>query len=468
MSLAADSTTPVLRKRKQGHTDPPTASADAIDDDAYTEKYLMQSVLRAKGKMWTTHLAHLLADRGEFAVLETEQRRWLAVLPAGAHKWVVDNGRGVAVPNAINAAVKQLGADLAAFVPDSSDEDEVDDDCSKSSKSKSKSKSTATLKQQRFELPLEMKEQLRNKLLPGQMLEQNKMLEPKTDGVFCSDGMVVREGKAEIIKPDDYCTQTVGFASKAMLGAPAGFDEWYAQWKETPHSGVVDMVVASACLLGKPVSGEIGFGQQRMQLLMREVAGDVDVCTADSAPYTIQAVPPEGTTASMLVHAATLAKKSVLDAMQAIACGSSAKQVAVTLWDLLKLSGKAPPDVHASHILYSCLRTNQACRDSPLEHVVKLLAIKEMLKPAGNYANRNSLEKILAKTFTDPPSMIDGNLHHKVKAKGWVVQGVYAVQYMDSEVPRTWTPLPIQQPDAATAALADSEAEDRDYDDEES
>eukprot|EP00966_Prymnesium_polylepis_P094176 2179680-Prymnesium_polylepis.1 len=64
----------------------------------------MASVLAGKGKMWTTHLACLLADRGDFAVVETECKRWIAVLPEGEWKWVVDNGRGTAVPKAIDAA----------------------------------------------------------------------------------------------------------------------------------------------------------------------------------------------------------------------------------------------------------------------------------------------------------------------------------------------------------------------------
>ena len=66
----------------------------------------MASVLAGRGKLWTTDLAELLADRGNFAVFEGEKRRWLAVLPKGEWKWVVDTGKGSIVPSAINAAVK--------------------------------------------------------------------------------------------------------------------------------------------------------------------------------------------------------------------------------------------------------------------------------------------------------------------------------------------------------------------------
>ena len=430
--------------------------ADPADDADRLEHERMASVLAQRGKLWTTHLAYLVAARGDFAVVEGEKRRWLAVLPKGGWKWVVDSGRGTVVPSAIDAAVKALGMDLAAFDPAKYDDDsEVDE-------GQSGSGSTAyTITRGRFELPLKVEEQLRNELLPMLMIKQDKVLEPKSDGVYCNDGKVVRDdGKVEVITASDHCVQTVGFPSTALAGAPVGFDDWYERWQQMPYSRLVDMVVASACLLGRPVSGEMRFDQQVMQLLVREVAGDAVICTADSMPFDIQSAPPVGTSALMLAYAASLAKQSVVEVKQSIACGSSV-EAKVTLSDLLNLHyNKTLPGVQASHILYSCLRTSQACREAPREHVVKVMEIKDMLKSEGSYGTKDAVEKLLAKTFTDPPALFEGKNDRRVKAHGWVVLGVYSVKYIDSEAPRKWVPVPMREDGDAVALLAESEGDD--------
>jgi len=417
----------------------------SVDDDASAlEKEHMASVLAGKGKMWTTHLACLLADRGDFAVVETECKRWIAVLPEGEWKWVVDNGRGTAVPKAIDAAVKKLAAELATFSPDSESEEEAEHHA-------------------RFELSLDVDGQLRNKLLPQLMLKQDKVLEPRKDGVFCSDGKFVMDsGEARSIVSSDYCVQTVGFESTALSSEPEGFAAWYDSWKKQPNSTLVDMVLAAACLLRKPVRGEIGFTNQSMQLLVATVAGDVVLCTTESAAFTVHASPPEGTTPLMLVWAAKNAVESVKLAMDSLCCGSASSNAAsLAITDMLKLSSRVPADVHASHVLYSCLRSSQVAKETPLEHVVKLLKVKEMLKPLGvTCANRVSLENILAKTFANPPSVVDANSHRKIPAKGLVLTGVYAVKYIESEPPRTWEPKEMIERNESIAALLDSEEDD--------
>jgi len=79
----------------------------------------------------------------------------------------------------------------------------------------------------------------------------------------------------------DYCWKAVGFPSTALSVEPAGFADWHAAWKEVQHSDVVDTVVASACLLRKPVLGEVAFDSTDLLDLLNDVAGDVDLCAAD-------------------------------------------------------------------------------------------------------------------------------------------------------------------------------------------
>ena len=64
---------------------------------------------------------------------------------------------------------------------------------------------------------------------------------------------------------------------------------------------------------------------------------------------------------------------------------------------------------------------------------------------------------MLAKTFLNPPSVVDANNDRKIAAKGLVLTGVYKVKYIKSEPPRTWEPKEMIERDASTAALLDSE-----------
>ena len=64
---------------------------------------------------------------------------------------------------------------------------------------------------------------------------------------------------------------------------------------------------------------------------------------------------------------------------------------------------------------------------------------------------------MLAKTFLNPPSVVDANYKRKIPAKGLVLTGVYAVKYIESKPPRTWEPKEMIERDASTAALLDSE-----------
>ena len=196
-------------KRKQAEREAVAIEGDDSDDPERVEHDRMASVLTQKGKLWTTDLAHLVSARGDFAVVEGEKRRWLAVLPKGGWKWVVDNGRGTTVPRAIDAAVKALGRDLTAFDPEKYDDDSnVDERLSGSG-------STASLHMRRllrrFELTLEVEDQLRRKLLPALMIKQDRVLEPMIDGVFCSDGKVVMDsGEVRKIVATDYCWNVEG------------------------------------------------------------------------------------------------------------------------------------------------------------------------------------------------------------------------------------------------------------------
>jgi len=127
---------------------------------------------------------------------------------------------------------------------------------------------------------------------------------------------------------------------------------------------------------------------------------------------------------------------------------------------VVKESGRIPPDVHASHILYSCLRTSQLDRKEPMKRWVKLSQIKEILQPYGKtYANQASVEEIMGKTFIDPPKMIDGNKTRAINAGGWVITGVHCIKYTESVVPRTWAPKQMIETDPDVAALVESEDE---------
>ena len=446
-------------KRKQAEREAVAIEGDDSDDPERVEHDRMASVLAGRGKLWTTDLAELLADRGNFAVFEGEKRRWLAVVPEGEWKWVVDTGKGSIVPSAINAAVKALGKDLATFDPEKyADDSDVDERLSGSG-------GTASLSARRFKLPVEMDDQLRNKLLPGLMLRTSRVLEPMIDGIFCSDGKVVMDsGEVRKIVATDYCWKAVGFPSTVLSVEPAGFADWHAAWKEVQHSDVVDTVVASACLLRKPVLGEVAFDSTDLLDLLNDVAGDVDLCAADGLNgYRIQTVPPEGTTVEMLVYAAMLAKDSVKASLQNTMRGSSSSSRAVTslkLNSVVKESGRIPPDVHASHILYSCLRTSPLAREEPMKHWVELSHIKKILEPSGKtYAHQKPVEEIMGKTFIDPPKMIDGNKTRAINAGGWVITGVHCINYTESVVPRTWVPKQMQETDPEVAALVESEDE---------
>ena len=185
--------------------------------------------------------------------------------------------------------------------------------------------------------------------------------------------------------------KAVGFASTALSAEPAGFADWHAAWNGVQHSDVVDTVVASACLLRKPVLGEVVFDSTDLLDLLNDVAGDVDLCAADGmSGYRIQTVPPEGTTVEMLVYAAMLAKDSVKACLQNTVRGSSSS---LKLNSVVKESGRIPPDVHASHILYSCLRTSPLAREEPMKHWVKRSYITEILEPSGKtYANQSPVK----------------------------------------------------------------------------
>eukprot|EP00966_Prymnesium_polylepis_P067203 1560191-Prymnesium_polylepis.1 len=62
----------------------------------------------------------------------------------------------------------------------------------------------------------------------------------------------------------------------------------------------------------------------------------------------------------MLVWAAKNAVESVKLAMDSLCCGSASSNAAsLAIMDMLKLSSRVPADVHASHVLYSCLRSSQ-------------------------------------------------------------------------------------------------------------
>jgi hypothetical protein len=433
-------------KRQRGAAGAP---GDDDDDTARVEWERMASVTRRKGSFWPTHLAHLLADRGWFAVVE-EKKRSLAVLLEGEHKWKIEDGKGKEVPNAIDAAVARLREDLCGFDPCAYEEDNEQADAD-----------TLASNASRFETTLDTDEALRNKWLPLLMIKKNRMLEPKTDRVFCQDGMAVKDGSACKIVPDDYCVRTTGFPSTALLLEPEGFSAWLSAWRATKNSKIVDLVLASALFCGRPVRGDLNFRTPRMQNLVAETAGDYEICTP-GCPYTLSIDPPADTSASFLARAAQLVRGDL--ASLPSAAGSSGAPAGPDLFSVVQLASNAPPDVHASHILYSCLRTSQVARDDPLDHIVKMLVLKDMLEPAGRYRSRKELERILNLTFTNPPTFVDGNLNARISAKGLVLAGVTEVKYIESEVPRSWQQLPMKESDNPTTALIDSEDDEENED----
>jgi hypothetical protein len=387
-------------------------------------KERMDSVLRQKGNMWTTDLAYLLADRGDFAVVESDRRRWLAVLPKGSTKWIVDNGRGTAVPAVIDTAVASLRADLLRYTKDQDGGEEEEGD-------------TET----RFRISLDVDDELRKKYLPLLMVKQGRILEPAAGYIFCNDGKAVKDGKATPVTAGMYCVQTSGFSSKALLEKPHGFQQWYAEWQALHHSRVVDLVLASTFVHGKSVVGELRFPSLKMQETLSEVAGDYELCQPGTRSV-VTLEPPTTTTPEFLVHAASLAAAD-LTPLPAITARKST--VAPDLSEVVRLATKAPPDVHAAHILYSTLRTSQKARESPKNYIVRMLNIKTLLEPAGRYRSKKEIERVLAFTFDGAPEFVDGNLDANIDGKGMVLTGCHAVRYMNAEIPRSWVPRAMKE-----------------------
>ena len=56
-------------KRKQAEREAVAVEGDDSDDPERVEHDRMASVLAGRGKLWTTDLAELLADRGNFVML---------------------------------------------------------------------------------------------------------------------------------------------------------------------------------------------------------------------------------------------------------------------------------------------------------------------------------------------------------------------------------------------------------------
>ena len=136
---------------------------------------------------------------------------------------------------------------------------------------------------------------------------------------------------------------------------------------------VIDFVVGSAALHGTPVQGEL-LVTKEMRSFLEATVGGYELCAPGSA-FQAQFDPPSGTKPEFLAHAAFLATKDIPDNTWQDP----------TMGELAQLATRTPPDVHACHILYSCLRSNEAARASPLSHFVKMKDVKTMVQPAGIY-----------------------------------------------------------------------------------
>ena len=400
------------------------------------EGRMMKSVRSAKGQMWTTHLAMLLVERANFAVVD-DKKRTLAVYSGEDRVWILDDGHCNAVYKAIDSALSQLSLDMESVL--SSDDESGNSD----------SGGVPGL-----EIPLPVYEQLREKLLPQLLVMKGRFLSTAKNMIFCADDVCVSDAdpkSARAATPEDHCTRKTGFVSSALKEEPQGFKEWHAAWETNATHGVIDLVVGCAALRGTPVQGEL-LVTKEMRALLAETVGGYELCASGSA-FSAQFDPPSGTTPEFVAHAALLAVRELPD--------STWQEP--SLCELAQLATRTPPDVHACHILYSCLRSSEAARASPLSHFVKMMDVKAMVQPAGSgvYKSRGDFERLLQLTFTPPiPVFRDGSSDRSIDAYCWVLTGVEKLKISGKGAPppmRSWTPKPMVDSDSPTAVLMDPE-----------
>jgi hypothetical protein len=333
---------------------------DTSEESTKEEKRMMKSVRSAKGPMWTSHLAMLLLERADFAVMKGKKRT-LAAYSDEARMWILDDGYCNAVYSVIKGALAKLGLDMGHVLPDNDDGDDDDSD----------SGGVPGL-----EIPLHVYEELRKTLLPQLLVMKGRFLSTAKDTIFCADDVCITDADpktARAATTEDHCTRKTGFTSSALKEEPQGFKAWHDAWKANKTHRVIDFVVGSAALHGTPVQGEL-LVTKEMRSFLEATVGGYELCAPGSA-FQAQFDPPSGTKPEFLAHAAFLATKDIPDNTWQDP----------TMGELAQLATRTPPDVHACHILYSCLRSNEAARASPLSHFVKMKDVKTMVQPAGIY-----------------------------------------------------------------------------------
>jgi hypothetical protein len=409
---------------------------DTSEESTKEEKRMMKSVRSAKGPMWTSHLAMLLLERADFAVMKGKKRT-LAAYSDEARMWILDDGYCNAVYSVIKGALAKLGLDMGHVLPDNDDGDDDDSD----------SGGVPGL-----EIPLHVYEELRKTLLPQLLVMKGRFLSTAKDTIFCADDVCITDADpktARAATTEDHCTRKTGFTSSALKEEPQGFKAWHDAWKANKTHRVIDFVVGSAALHGTPVQGEL-LVTKEMRSFLEATVGGYELCAPGSA-FQAQFDPPSGTKPEFLAHAAFLATKDIPDNTWQDP----------TMGELAQLATRTPPDVHACHILYSCLRSNEAARASPLSHFVKMKDVKTMVQPAGIYKSKDDFERLLQLTFTPPvPEFRNGHGDRSIDAYCWVLTGVEKLEISDKSTPpdsRSWTPKPMVDTDGPLAALMDPE-----------
>ena len=404
----------------------------------------MKSVLYdQRSAVWGTNVAHLLAERGEFAVFADDKKARLAVLPSGTHKWIPDVACSTEVTTAILRGLAKLKDDLASFDPAefNADADSADED----------------LPSVKFETSIQFRQQLRQTLLPALMQEYSRVVRPRTDCVYCNDGMLVVLGnnssaEAAAITAADYCTHTTGFSSNAIVlnMELAGFSAWYAVWSAHKQTKLIEYALACAFFRGVAVAGELGFHSRALHDLVMRAVGDYTLCQPGPLT-TVTMEPPPNTTPEFIARAAFLANAD-LDAMF-----SSTATTPRSLRDLQAVHTQESADAHACHILYSSLRTSQIAREEPRSYFARLIDLKTRLEEAGSYKGREQVQRVLDLTFVEAPKFVDANTTRAIDAKGFVLTGVHLVRYNPnaSEIPRSWVAVAMKE----KSDLEDSDVE---------
>jgi len=416
-----------MPKRPAATRTPTAKKASTFDDNQL--RRMLKSVHSGKGGMYTTHLAQLLADRGNFAVTN-DGKRELAVYSESKGVWVVDRDAGGEVAKALEAALAVLEKEVVAALD--LDDDDDDDDCAPA-----------------LEVSLATKASLEEKLLPQQLRILDRFLAPTEGNILCADGVLWNASEPKTQRSAvaaDHCVSKTGFSSTALSDEElSGYTEWRAEWKEVKARAVVDATLARAIILGKPAMGQLLAPSAVMSMLERTVGTYKLSLPGPDAGFMSFAL-PSGTTPDFLARAA-------LEAWRAAPKQAFLIETISGMHDFLT---KTPPEVQACNTLYYSLRTSAVAREKPLENYVTLAALKSKLDAVGNYGSKAKMEALLANTFTPPlPIFRNGSSDRKIKDFCWVLTGV---AMLDIAPPPpacapAWVPMAMLDSDADSDAL---------------